>query len=901
VVHVVTHTHWDREWYLPAGRFRQRLVALIDELLDAPPGTAEPFLLDGQAVVLDDYLAVCPERRADLAHRLRSGAIEAGPWYVLADELIPSGEALVRNLLIGRATIEALGAAPPPILYSPDAFGHPAALPMLALGFGYPIVILWRGYGGAAERGHGGDTARWRGPDGATVLVYHLPPDGYEFGSSLPADDRAAQERWSRIRDVLAPRAVLGTTLLLNGADHHALQPGRARALAALARAAAPATVRASSLRTFGADLEERAQGAQLPVIAGELRASYGYTWTLQGTFGSRALLKRRNAHAERLLVRDAEPWVALAALTTGRSRRALSRAAWKTLLLCHPHDTLCGCSIDEVARAMAARLDDAMAQAHGLREDALLDVIGHDREDARTRPADWRAVVVVRNRAARPRGGVAELEVRRVRQTVPVGPGSGGVPTVDRPPIPFALERDGAPVSFQVLGDSVRHDRVESAMHYPSDALVDAARGVAWLDPVPGYGTAGLSIRETGAASGAAALPGNVAPVRAGASWIDNGILRLEVEATGTVRLTSATHGIAIPALVHFEDVGDVGDLYTHSPAGPVLVAARALKGSTEDTRLLHAGPLRAVLETVWRLNVPISSWRDRRSQAEEPLTMRVTFSLDAGAPFLRVRVRGHNYSCDHRLRIVFSLGVESAAVWADAAFGPVRREPIVAPPSSAETPPATAPLARYVTLATGDRGVTVYSDGLAEYEATPGGDVAITLLRAVDELSRNDLPERPGHAGWPAPTPEAQSIGPFEGYFAIFPHGPRDASTIDLIERTADDVLLPLAGVTLRSALAVPATTHGVELEGEGLACSACKESEDGAWLVLRCVNLTDREIPGRWRIGKDTDAPIAEARLARLDETPGTVLPHAGCEIPFRAAPRAVVTILVRARRD
>src|SRR5581483_6619352 len=120
VVHLVAHTHWDREWYLPAGRFRQRLVALIDDLLDESLAASEPFLLDGQAVVLDDYLAVRPDRRAALAARLANGSLEAGPWYVLADELIPSAEALVRNLLIGRATVRALGAEPPPVLYSPD-------------------------------------------------------------------------------------------------------------------------------------------------------------------------------------------------------------------------------------------------------------------------------------------------------------------------------------------------------------------------------------------------------------------------------------------------------------------------------------------------------------------------------------------------------------------------------------------------------------------------------------------------------------------------------------------------------------------------------------------------------------------------------------------------------------
>ena len=86
-LHLVSHTHWDREWYHGVERFRQRLVALIDELLDDPPHSGESFLLDGQAILVEDYLAIRPERAAELASLLRDGRLEAGPWYVLADEL----------------------------------------------------------------------------------------------------------------------------------------------------------------------------------------------------------------------------------------------------------------------------------------------------------------------------------------------------------------------------------------------------------------------------------------------------------------------------------------------------------------------------------------------------------------------------------------------------------------------------------------------------------------------------------------------------------------------------------------------------------------------------------------------------------------------------------------------
>jgi alpha-mannosidase len=164
---VIPHTHWDREWYHTAARFRQRLVPLIDELLDDPPPPGESFLLDGQAIVLEDYLEVRYERAAALGTLLRDGRLEAGPWYVLPDELIPGGEALVRNLLTGHDVVRRLGGEPPPVLYCPDSFGHPAILPELARGFGCDIVVLWRGYGGG--RWPPGDTVRWRGPSGSQL------------------------------------------------------------------------------------------------------------------------------------------------------------------------------------------------------------------------------------------------------------------------------------------------------------------------------------------------------------------------------------------------------------------------------------------------------------------------------------------------------------------------------------------------------------------------------------------------------------------------------------------------------------------------------------------------------------------------------------------------------------
>jgi alpha-mannosidase len=874
-VHVVTHTHWDREWYHPRERFQQRLVALVDELLDDPPARDKSFLLDGQAIVIEDYLEVRPERGGELRALLADGRLEAGPWYVLADELIPSGEALVRNLFAGQRVLRRLGATAPRVLYCPDSFGHPAALPSIAAGFDFPVIVLWRGYGG--PRWPAGDTVRWTAPNGDAVLLYHLPRDGYEFGSHLPAGLEAAAARWQRMRAEVGRRATTGVVLVLNGADHHARQSNHREALAALEVAGASDTVHRSTLRQFAERLVAGASATQLRVVGGELRDSYGYAWALQGTFATRAHEKRLNAFAERLLLRDAEPWSALVARVK-QSRRPLIEHAWRTLLAAHPHDTLCGCSIDDVADAMELRIHSALHQAEGVRDDALADLIGHDAAAAREARDRWQPIVVVRNAAPRVRSGVAILEIEEFIADVPVGPGSAPASPIDvaatneRTPIVAGLGR------LQVLSRARRYSRTESPRHYPDNDLVAVTRVAAWISEAPAYGIVSHAV-----GSAAARRASRSPRVSVTAQSVENDAIALTVRADGTVSLYDRATGRRIESLFDFIDEGDVGDLYTPAPR------ARNVAIQFRGVRRVHRGPLRGELSLRYRVVDPSVG----RGPAD--VDVAVNLILDAGAAFARIEIVGENRRENHRLRLVVHGDVMSPEIWADAAFGAVRRERLLISESEAAVEQAqpTAPLHRYVSAFDRSAGFTVFSDGLAEYEAREDGSLLVTLVRAVGELSRNDLPERPGHAGWPSPTPKGQCLGPFAAGLAVMLHGPRDASTIDLIERAADDVLLPLRGTTLRSALELPAPVHGAELCGVGLAFSTIKESEDGEWLVLRCVNVGDEAVDGSWRLGFD----VREARLARLDETIISDLAASGHEVAFRAPPHGIVTILAR----
>lgn len=893
---LVSHTHWDREWYHVAPRFRQRLAALIDAVLEH--GSDMPFLLDGQAITLRDYLAVRPGQRGRLEQALAGGRIEAGPWYTLADNLIPSGEAIVRNLEAGRRVLAQFGAAAPAVAYCPDTFGHPAALPTIAQGFGLPVAVVWRGAGGRSHPPY--DAFRWQAADGSAVLVHHLPPDGYEFGSALPTDHLAARERWQRLSTLFAQRNQLGIVLLLNGADHHARQPDLPRAIAAL-RSAAGSHVRieATTLAAWAHRFGEAAASAPLTFLSGELRDSHGYTWTLGGSLGTRAHQKRRNALLERGLLRDVEPWLALVRLHDGdttahavRNTAQLSMAqlpellhrAWEDLLATHPHDTLCGCSVDAVARHLDVQQELVAEQGKGLREAALQLLLHHDPVIARegTPAFDWRNLVV-RNRAARSRGGLAFVQFEHTLADVPVGPGSAAMVSNGAASwfeAPLTVDR----WATQPLSLRTAFARRESPQHYPDNDLVQRQRTLLWVPPVPASGVRVWTAAELGADPSSPPHPVEV--VDSGDAWrVSNGRLSLMIARQGGVSLT--VNDRTLHDLVHVETQRDDGDSYTP-----------ALRGGAERLRcvgaqLLADGPLRATVRLTW---VAGRRTARRDGAADGRLVVHTDLHVDAMSAAVQCDVHGTSQRTDHRTRLVWNTDVRESRTWADAAFGPVERVPLQIDPlaARAEHVVPTMPMHRWLMHANVLFGATMIADGLAEAEARDGL-LALTLVRGIGELSRNALPERPGHAGWPSPTPDAQCLGPFAARTALLLHGPMSDDTLSRVRDVCDDVLLPLVGESWRDYTGRSRAIVGPQLMGEAFEASALTLSQhDERAVVLRAVNLTARAADATWQL---PDAGPWMATLCRLDETPVDAPFECGAFVTVHAAPRAVITLLLR----
>ena len=347
---VVPHTHWDREWYLPFEQFQLRLGAVVDGVLDTlehdPSFTS--FTLDGQAIVLEDYLEVRPENEARLRALLDAGRLEVGPSYLLPDEILVGGESLVRNLLLGRRVCRRFGVEPSGAGYLPDSFGHPAQLPQILAGFGIRTFLFSRGLGD--ELDDVGVLFRWRaGP--AEVVACQLHPHYDNFARLTWYHD--AEER---VREIVARFGELvrdagdDEIVLANGSDHLPIEPELPEILAGLGR-------------TFGAEFrigryDEHTPGSDgLPVHEGELVGSRLQN-VLRGVNSARIYLKQANERAERRLL-SIETAAALRTLRReGPYPLGNLRLAWRDLLRNHPHDSICGCSCDEVHRDMLVRYE---------------------------------------------------------------------------------------------------------------------------------------------------------------------------------------------------------------------------------------------------------------------------------------------------------------------------------------------------------------------------------------------------------------------------------------------------------------------------------------------------------------------------------------------------------------
>jgi len=885
-VAIVPHTHWDREWYSPFQDFRMRLVKLLDALLPMLESDLSyaRFLLDGQTMVLDDYLEIRPEAEAALTRLAASGRLAVGPWMVLMDEFMVSGETMVRDLQMGMARGAQFGGAMQ-VGYLPDMFGHIAQMPQLLRLAGLEHAVVWRGVPLAITQ----TAFWWEAPDGSHVRAEYLY-GSYSNGRDLPDD---AKRLVGRARDY---EAELGTVriadmLLMNGTDHQMPQPW-------LGRVVAEANQIQDDYRFVVTSLAEYLPTQPVEGLAtwkGELRSGARAN-VLMGVASNRVDIHRACALAERAIEKRAEPLSALFRAPDAYPH-ALLALAWRLLVANSAHDSSCACSADEVVDQVAVRYAEARQLGDGLTRDATADLAG-------AVDAPVGATIVV-TPTAHPRGGLVEVSMP--------GHGEAHVVTDDGVQLPAQVlaERGGLAFSDVIIGSKVRWvldlmRGVEFAGNNVAEAAIEPAGDGSWDVALhlamPGQSLTDLGeLRETmlkiGEAGDTIRVKAYQPPSRrlvfdagtvAGFGWttvrvvegeapagavgvsgtpLHNEHVDVEVDADSGTYSVTTRDGVTVSGLGRLVDGGDGGDTYNYSPPADDIEISEP---DSVSVAVLESGPVRA------RVAIDTSyGWPQRaegneractaRSEDRVRVPVRTTLELRAGERFVRVRTELDNQCDDHRLRAHFPLPAPVRGSDAECAFAVVQRG-LTAEGGELEYGLPTFVSRRFVDASDGAVGLALLHDGLLEYEVVADGtELALTLLRAVGYLSRSEPSLRPNPAGPVDPVRGAQMHGPNVCDYAVLAHR-GDWRAADLYAE-ADTFLVPLerARASAGSARSLPAT--GTALEVDGAEVSAV--TRDAGGLVVRLfrtaadegdVTVTQGGLPARGWVIDLRGAPVS-----------------------------------------
>jgi mannosylglycerate hydrolase len=949
VLHLVPHTHWDREWYEPYQVFRLRLVSLIDKLLEIMLRQPEyvHFMLDGQTIVLEDYLEVRPEKRKLLRRFVQEGRIGVGPWYILPDEFLVSPEALIRNLSVGAATAAEFGDRMD-VGYLPDPFGHIGQMPQILQGFG----IVWA----ALRRGLDDQPTElwWEAPDGSSVLLAYLR-DGYGNAAALPVTRKEFLERLRQLRDSLAPHSATNHILLLNGTDHHEAQPEIPELVAAASRRL---DVFHDSLTAYMMAIQD-ADG-DFPVVRGELRSPKRHH-LLPGVLSARMWIKQRNHAIQMLLERWAEPFSTWATLLDdgsstpvaldGRDPIGLLRApdaplalAWRLLLQNHPHDSICGCSIDQVHEEMHLRFDQVEQMGEQIFAQSLAFLA--EQIDTHKLSSNKRSIpLIVFNPSDRLRtdqvtvqaylpAGFLPLQLRDSdRQPVPVEiveqPGRALLTATlsrDEFQMAVAYAAEGRLQGFAIQEMMIRcEDSVATIGLTLSDGEPDAAilrEAPAQLEALLADPQIDRFVVDARLESVATihfiardvpplgyktyvAVPSDQPlpePEVDGGTEIENEFLAASVDPdSGNITLVDKRTGQVFNDLNRFVDGGDRGDTYNYCPPPSDVLIDVPTNTRLDVTR--RVSEVEQSLTFVVILRLPQRLMQDR--QARLPLAAQfvglpitVTLCLKSRVPRLDVDLVVINDAEDHRLRVHFPTGIRANAALFDGHFEVVRRPINLPTPEETqdwvEQPVPERPQCAFVTVHDKKRGLTLANRGLPEVAVLPadgGAEIALTLLRCVGWLSRSDFPCRVGPAGPEMATPGAQCHGEHAFSYSLIPHGSDPLPAWQ--EAWAYQTGLRALATTRHRGMLPPAGTLLQIEAGEHFVLSAVKSGGDQASLIVRGYSVAN----GPERVVLVPGYPFERAVFVRLDESPldePPLYPDSLGRFAFTIGPAQIVTL-------
>ncbi len=731
--HVISHTHWDREWYLPFEVFRIELVELIDNLLNILEQNKDfIFHLDGQTIILQDYLEIKPYKKEQIKKLIKSGNILIGPWYVLSDQFLTSGESTIRNLLYGVRDAKDFGNVMM-VGYCPDQFGQIAQLPQIFKGFNINSAIVGRGIQDSIAEHN------WFGLNGESILAISLT-HWYNNAQRFPKEDTH-----SYVDKIFATHTQTTRSnhiLLMNGCDHLSAQGNLPEILSSvtqnqkwqLKQNCLPETVK---------NIINNPNSKNYPICFGELRSDNN-KYILAGTLSSRVYLKLLNYKCQTILEKVIEP---LAAILSIQKYIIYPydeiKYAWKLLIQNHAHDSICGCSIDEVHKEMEIRFLKVNQVLEKLKEN-LLKTLGDLRhceealkEPTKQSPNMNRTYLQIINPTNYYRNEIVETTLE-----FPMGPPAedpSATPTINKSEVKnLTLKLDGKKADFHILESCLDYKMIRSKDEVP---LLQAIQKIKILLEVTIKPFSIISYEiETEST-------GQSLDVRALSSCceFENQNYKLSVNKNGTLTISLKDSDYKFENINFITVEDDLGDEYNF------------VQNKSDSI----------ISSTNWRWNIGTIEENNFRKRfaltTNDVIDLKIEMTCYKNSDRIDFKTKVQNTVKNKRIRLHFPAKLQTNYLTADTPFGILQRS---CPPIDWINYADSQPLHNWIDHNNNEFGLAFFGSGLADYELYNNGNgFAVTLIRAIGKLSSVK-----SHSL--IKTPEAQCNREIEFAYAIYPH---------------------------------------------------------------------------------------------------------------------------------
>lgn len=728
-------THWDREWYLPFQSFRQRLVAAFQEILttlEENPAFSS-FICDGQTVLIEDYLEIMPQDRCRLLNLIKSGRLIIGPWYTMPDENLVSGESLIANLQMGHTFTNELSPGSPvlPVGYLCDIFGHISQMPQILNGFHISSAILGRG----TNEGDLPAYFIWKAPNGSSCVTYKVPEscgygsfwnDVYSANSSIQNEIEASIAYTVKERT----RSPLPFVILMDGMDHTQIHP-QAITISKALEEAFSCKVSIGCVSEFFTCLHQYVDN--MPAKTGELQAPAHameeHNKLISGTLSSRYDLKKANDNAQTLLEKKALPMSALASMYGEPLPYGFEKLAYQYLLKNHAHDSICGCSTDEVHQDMLYRYRQCEQIGQEIYENALhvflpSDHAGseadtsHDIQLTLFNPLPYELIKVITADIGFPtdfpKSHFEQIPSETVNQFL-------------------LLNADGKEIPYQI--ESILNN---TNVRRPAEfyGTIRDVYTISFSAIIPAMGKADFYI-----------VP-SVSPVRYFETLTshnltaENEFLRLEISSDGNVTLTELASNQRYSNLITYKDCGETGDGWSSRPPVPDLVA---YSGAASSVAIVSDGPVKSTFCMTHYLKLPCRMEYHRqftrRSPVTEELEIKTYLTLEQHTKVINCRTVVKNCIKDHLFILSLQTGINSESYYAEQAFNfierPVKRSLTTQNWKEAEREEKAFGNILYRKRPDGSGFAFLSSGGLHEAAAHPGRDgrIDVTLFRSFEK----------------------------------------------------------------------------------------------------------------------------------------------------------------------